>query len=411
MVNNKYPPPLLRAYILLIFIAVYSKITLQKGKEISVQRLHPWLFSGAIKLKEGFITEGTIVEVYSSGGHYLCTGLYGSGSIAIRVISYEQVRIDTNFWIGKIKKAWEYRQTLGILNSQTNCCRLFFAEGDGVPGLVLDYYDGHVIFQAHNIGIYQLKGDIVLALQNVLGNALKSIFDKSADTLGKHAKEKSTNGFLYGESGAVEVIENGIKLEVDFVNGQKTGFFLDQRVNREILMKYAKGRKVLNTFSYTGGFSIYAAKAGATLVHSVDVSASAIDICNQNASLNQLNNHEAFVADTFDFLKDKQGVYDCIILDPPAFTKSRDTRHQAVIGYKRLNALAMKMIQPGGIVFTFSCSGVVDKFLFYNTVAAAAMESGRDVKILAYLNQPPDHPVTPFFPEGEYLKGMILYIR
>jgi 23S rRNA (cytosine1962-C5)-methyltransferase len=390
---------------------VYSKITLQKGKEISVQRLHPWLFSGAIKLKEGFITEGSIVEVFGSNGQYLCTGLYGSGSIAVRVISYEQVKIDTAFWVNKIAKAWEYRQNLGILNSHTNCCRLFFAEGDGVPGLVLDYYDGHVIFQAHNIGVYQLKADIVVALQHVLGTALKSIFDKSADTLGKHAKEKSVNGFLLGQSGSVAVTENDVKFEVDFVNGQKTGFFLDQRVNREILMKYAKGRKVLNTFSYTGGFSIYAAKAGAMLVHSVDVSASAIDICNQNAELNHLTNHQAFVADTFDFLKDKQGQYDCIILDPPAFTKSRDTRHQAIIGYKRLNAMAMKMIQPGGILFTFSCSGVVDKFLFYNTIAAAAMESGRDVKILEYLNQPPDHPVTPYFPEGEYLKGMILYIR
>ncbi len=398
------------AHILLIFMAVYSKITLHKGKEISVQRLHPWLFSGAIKIKEGFITEGSIVDVFSSSGQYLCTGLYGSGSIAVRVISYDQVKIDTAFWVHKIDKAWTYRKNLGILSVATNCCRLFFAEGDGVPGLVLDYYDGHVIFQAHNIGVYQLRNDIVSALQQVLGSELKTVFDKSADTLGKHAKEKSTNGFLLGESGVVSVSENGIKFEVDFVNGQKTGFFLDQRNNRELLMKYAKGRKVLNTFCYTGGFSIYAAKAGAQFVHSVDVSSSAIDICNQNAELNQVNNHEAFVVDTFEFLKDKNGLYDCIILDPPAFTKSRDTRHQAVIGYKRLNAMAMKMIQPGGLLMTFSCSGVVDKFLFYNTIAAAAMESGRDVKVLEYLNQPPDHPVTPYFPEGEYLKGMVLYI-
>jgi len=387
-----------------------NKIILHKGKEISVLRRHPWIFSGAIKIKEGLLTEGSVVEVYSHDQKYLCTGIYASGSIAIRVITYFQEAIDVNFWVKKIEKAWLYRLQLNILDERTTCCRIFFAEGDGIPGLIMDYYDGHIIFQAHNIGIYAMRDAIAEALQIVFKGQLKSIYDKSGDSLGKHGGSKTENGFIYGQSGVIKVIENGIAFEIDFINGQKTGFFLDQRVNREILGKYSANKNVLNTFSYTGGFSMYASKGGAKLVHSVDVSASAIEVCNHNAILNHLENHQSFVADTFDFLKDKKNVYDCIILDPPAFSKSRDTRHQAVIGYKRLNAMAMHVIQPGGLLFTFSCSGVVDKYLFYNTITAAAMESGREIKILQYLSQPPDHPVTPFFPEGEYLKGMVLWI-
>jgi 23S rRNA (cytosine1962-C5)-methyltransferase len=290
-------------------------------------------------------------------------------------------------------------------------CRLFFGEGDGVPGLILDYYDGHVVIQCHSWGVYLQKDHIVKAIQEVLGKALKSIYDKSSETLAKAFAEKTENSFLFGVQEDIVVKENGHLFKIDFINGQKTGFFIDQRDNRQLLASYSKNKAVLNTFSYTGGFSVYAAAAGAEKVHSVDVSAPAIALCDQNIVLNTCHNHESFTVDTFDFLKDKKDTYDLIVLDPPAFAKSRDSKHQAVIGYKRLNSMAMKLIKPNGILFTFSCSGVVDKMLFYNTITAAALEAGRNMKVLHYLYQPADHPVTPFFAEGEYLKGMVLWIE
>lgn len=376
-----------------------------------MQRRHPWVFSGAISKKDPALQEGDLVEVYSSKQEFLGIGYYAAGgSISVRIISFEKTVIDGTFWFEKLNKAWQYRQQLAILNEETNVCRLFFGEGDGVPGLILDYYAGHVVFQAHSWGVYLQRDAIVTAIKRTLGDALKSIYDKSAETLSKAFAGKTENGFLHGGEEEIVVKENGHLFKIDFINGQKTGFFIDQRDNRLLLATYSRNKTVLNTFSYTGGFSVYAAKAGAASVHSVDVSAPAIQLCDRNIELNHCTNHQSFAVDTFDFLKDKKDVYDVIVLDPPAFAKSRDSKHQAVIGYKRLNTMAMKLIKPGGIIFTFSCSGVVDKMLFYNTVTAAALEAGRNIKVLHYLYQPADHPVTPFFAEGEYLKGMVLWV-
>lgn len=390
---------------------MYSKIILNKGKEQSLLRLHPWVFSGAIKSKEAGLKDGDLVEVFSFENKFLGTGYYANGSIAVRLISFIQVEINDDFWYEKINKAYQYRVALDIINEQTNVYRLFFGEGDGVPALVIDNYNGHIVLQAHNIGVYYQREKIVNALKKVFGTNLKSIYDKSSETISQKNNVTIKNEFLVGDAANTVVVENGVKFLVDWSIGQKTGFFIDQRDNRKLLGTYSKGKTVLNTFSYTGGFSIYAALAGAKTVHSVDVSAPAIAIGDKNAELNGLNNHQSFVEDTFDFLKDKKDVYDVIVLDPPAFAKSRDAKHQAVNGYKRLNALAMKLIKQNGIIFTFSCSGVVDKFLFYNTITAAAMEAKRNIKILHYLNQPADHPVTPYFPEGEYLKGMVLWVE
>jgi len=390
----------------------YQKIILNKSKEFSLQRLHPWVFSGAIAKKDTDLKDGDLVEVYSSKNEYLATGYYAGGSIAVRIISFTQITIDESFWFGKIEKAYKYRQQHAILNDQTNVCRLFFGEGDGVPGLILDYYDGHVVLQAHSWGVYVQKENIVKAIQRALGNSLKSVYDKSAETISKHFTQKTDNGYLFGqEQGEIIVKENGHLFKIDFINGQKTGFFIDQRDNRQLLGDYSKDKCVLNTFSYTGGFSVYAAAAGAKEVHSVDASRSAIDLCEKNIELNHIKNHKGFTIDTFDFLKDKKDLYDVIVLDPPAFAKSRDAKHHAVIGYKRLNALAMKLIKPNGIIFTYSCSGVIDKMLFYNTITAAAIEARRNIKILHYMYQPADHPLTPYFPEGEYLKGMVLWVE
>lgn len=389
----------------------YPQIILNKGKETSPLRFHPWIFSGAIAKKDPSVNEGDIVEVFSAQKQFLGTGYYANGSIAIRLISFTQVTIDENFWIEKISKAYNYRKQLNILNENTNVCRLFFGEGDGASGLILDYYKGHVVFQSHSWGIYLQKENIVAAIKKVIGNDLKSIYDKSAETLPKHFSEKVQNGFLFGAQEEVIVKENSHIFKIDFIEGQKTGFFVDQRENRQLLATYCKDKTVLNTFSYTGGFSVYACAAGAKTVHSVDSSKSAIELCNKNIELNGFKNHEGFAMDTFDYLKDKKDIYDVIVLDPPAFAKSRDSKHNAVIGYKRLNSIALKLLKPNGLLFTFSCSGVVDKALFFNTITAAAIEAKRNVKLLHYMSQPADHPVIPFFPEGEYLKGMVLWVE
>ena len=395
----------------LIFMT-YPKIQLHKGKEFSLQRFHPWVFSGAIAKKDEGLKDGDLVEVFSNKSDYLGTGFYANGSIAVRLITFKQQAIDQTYWTATVKKAYDYRQQLGFIGEQTNVYRLFFGEGDGVPGLVIDNYNGHLVFQAHTLGVYLHKDMIARALLDVMGSEVKSIYDKSAESMNKQMAGLTNNMFLFGQADAdILVRENGHVFKIDFINGQKTGFFIDQRDNRELLGTYCRQKTVLNTFSYTGGFSVYAAAKGASRVDSVDVSESAIALCNENMSLNSLSSHQGFAVDTFEFLKDKKDVYDVIVLDPPAFAKNRDSKHNAVIGYKRLNTMALKLIKKGGILFTFSCSGVVDKFLFYNTITSAAMEAQRNVKILRYLNQPADHPVTPFFPEGEYLKGMVLWVE
>ncbi|MES2761099.1 MAG: class I SAM-dependent rRNA methyltransferase [Bacteroidota bacterium] len=391
----------------------YPKLTLHNGKELPVLRFHPWIFSGAIKTQDSNIKDGDVVEVYSAKQQFLGMAQYQKGSITGRIISFSKQQVNIDFWVKKIEKSFEYRRFLNLAdNPHTNVYRLVFGEGDGCPGLIMDFYNGHLVFQAHSIGMHKSRTDIAEALKKVYGPNLKSVYDKSSETLPKDYAAGLANEFLYGSCDEeLVVIENDVKFYIDFINGQKTGFFIDQRENRELLGTYSKDKRVLNTFSYTGGFSMYAAKFGCSIVHSVDSSAKAVEMCNKNAILNNVTNHEGFAVDTFDYLKDQGKNYDIIILDPPAFAKSRDVSHNAVIGYKRLNQMALQNIKKGGILFTFSCSGVIDKKLFYNTVTAAAIESRRHIKLLHTLSQPADHIITPNFPEGEYLKGLAFYVE
>lgn len=390
----------------------YPKIHLHKGKEQSIQRFHPWIFSGAIKTPVTDLKDGDIIEVYAANDQFLGMAHFQKGSISGRIISFKKDQINHAFWVKKLQKAYEYRTFLELTSQQhTNVYRLVFGEGDGLPGLILDYYAGHVVFQAHSIGMHLNRLDITEALKEVLKDQLLSVYDKSSETLPANYASTIKNEVLYGQqTERVVVKENGVEFYIDWINGQKTGFFIDQRENRMLIGKYAKGKSVLNTFSYTGGFSMYAGKYGASEVHSVDVSAKAIDLCQKNAVLNQIENHQGYALDTFDFLKENASNYDIIILDPPAFAKSRDVKHNAVIGYKRLNEMALRKIKKGGLLFTFSCSQVIDKYLFYNTVTAAAIEARRNVKLLHFLTQPADHPIIPNFPEGEYLKGLAFYV-
>lgn len=391
----------------------YPKLILHNGKEEPIQRFHPWVFSGAIKITDSNIVDGDIVEIYSAKQQFLGMAHYQKASITARIISFSKQQIDVNFWTKKIEKALAFRGFLNLTNNpNTNVFRLVFGEGDGLPGLIMDYYDGHIVFQAHSIGMHKSRMDITEALKQVFKNLLKSVYDKSSETLPNQYAINLSNEYLYGSCNEeLVVVENGVKFYIDFINGQKTGFFIDQRENRSLLGTYSKDKRVLNTFSYTGGFSMYAAKHGCSLVHSVDSSAKAIDLCKKNAILNNVTNHEGFALDTFDYLKDHGKDYDVIILDPPAFAKSKDVSHNAVIGYKRLNAMALQNIKKGGILFTFSCSGVIDKKLFYNSVTAGAIESRRHLKLLHTISQPADHTITPNFPEGEYLKGLVFYVE
>lgn len=392
----------------------FIKLYLAPGKEHSLKRRHPWVFSGAIRKADGEPAEGEIVEVYSSKHEFLGMGHYAPGSIAVRIISFEQVEPDYTFWLNKVQQAYTYRKGLGLIdNPQTDVYRLVYAEGDGVPGLIVDMYKDTAVVQAHSLGMYYAREHVANALKEIYGDKLKAIYDKSAESLSTKSPVDAVNGYLYGEStGGVVVTENENRFFIDWETGQKTGFFIDQRENRELLARYIKGKSVLNTFCYTGGFSVYALNAGAAEVHSVDVSKKAIELTEKNAELsNHPENHEAWAVDTFEFLKGKEERYDVIVLDPPAFAKSQKVRHNALMGYKRLNAEALKKIKPGGILFTFSCSQVVDKYLFNSTVMAAAIEAGRNIKIMHHLSQPADHPISIFHPEGEYLKGLVLLVE
>lgn len=361
------------------------------------------------------LQEGDVVEMFSSQREYLGTGHFQIGSIAVRIFSFEKVEPNEAFWINKIRQAYVFRRQLGLTDSPTtDVYRLVYAEGDNLPGLIMDVYKDTVVMQAHTVGMHLIRKQLVEALQEVLGSKLQAVYDKSTETLPHKADIQPENGYLFGSPSDDRVVnENGSKFLVDWEGGQKTGFFIDQRENRELLARYSRGKSVLNTFCYTGGFSVYALNAGASEVHSVDSSKRAIELTDRNAALNPAREgkHESFAMDTFQFLKDKAGSYDVIILDPPAFAKHHNVRHNAVMGYKRLNAEAIKKIKPGGLLFTFSCSQVVDKYLFNNTIMAAAIEAGRKIKVMHHLSQPADHPVSIFHPEGEYLKGLVLYVE
>lgn len=392
----------------------YTKIVLKSGKDQSLKRFHPWVFSGAIKKIYGPLNEGDIVAVYSNSDELLGLGHYQIGSIAVRVFAFSDVEINSEFWKSKLEKAYQLRVMLGLTtNIETNAYRLLHAEGDGMPGLVIDYYNGTAVMQMHSVGMYLIREELAGYLKEIMGDSLKAVYDKSEKTLPFKADISPKDGFILGDSEPGVVSEYGNLFKVDWEEGQKTGFFIDQRENRYLLQQYAKDRDVLNMFCYTGGFSFFAMKGGAKSVHSVDASGRAIDLTRENVELNFPNDprHEAIVADAFEYLKDIKDKYDLIVLDPPAFAKHRNALGHALQGYKRINARAFEQIRPGGILFTFSCSQVVSKEKFREAVFSGAAIAGRTVRILHQLNQPADHPVNIYHPEGEYLKGLVLYVE
>ena len=393
----------------------YKKVYLKPGKEESLKRFHPWVFSGAIARVEGEPEEGEVVDVYTSKKEFIACGHFQIGSIAVRVLSFAQEEINGQFWRRKLQVAKDLRCALGLIgNPQNNTYRLVHGEGDNLPGLIVDVYDHTAVMQAHSAGMHVYRMEIAEALSEVMGDVIRNIYYKSETTLPFKADLLATeNGFIKGGSPENVAMENGLKFHVDWLKGQKTGFFVDQRENRCLLEYYAKGRNVLNMFCYTGGFSFYAMRGGANLVHSVDSSAKAIDLTNENVELNFPGDtrHKAYAEDAFKYLDRMGDQYDLIILDPPAFAKHRDALRNALRGYTKLNAKAFEKIRPGGILFTFSCSQVVSKENFRNAVFTAAAQSGRSVRILHQLTQPGDHPVNIYHPEGEYLKGLVLYVE
>ncbi|MBW4468128.1 MAG: class I SAM-dependent rRNA methyltransferase [Pegethrix bostrychoides GSE-TBD4-15B] len=387
------------------------RLTLRRHKAEALRRFHPWVFSGAIQRSEGDLADGAVVEVYDDEGEFLAVGHYGSGSIAVKVLAFEPVEDMQALLQARLEAAYALRQQVGLTeNPQTNCYRLVNAEGDGLPGLIIDWYNGVAVMQAHSLGMYQQRQGIVEALQAIYGARLTALYDKSAPQLFR--KSDQVDEYLLGESSTGEVLENGHRFLVDWETGQKTGFFLDQREHRALLGRYAQGQKVLNSFCYSGGFSVYALQAGARQVDSVDTSVKAIDWTKENITRNPEVSgvHAAFTEEVFPFLKDCDADYDVIVLDPPAFAKSQSARHQAVMAYKRLNQLAIAKLRPGGLLFTFSCSQVVLPEYFNGAVMAGAIEAGRPVKILHHLTQPPDHPISIYHPEGLYLKGLVLRV-
>ncbi len=394
-----------------IFARMFSvdkSIVLKRGKEHSVLRRHPWVFSGAIHHYDSGLTDGCWVRVLDANQQVLGFGHYQKGSITVRMLSFGAQAPGENFYATRMAAALRQRMATGVIQPHTNAFRLLHGEGDGLPGLIVDMYNGMAVMQAHSHGMHHDRTWIAAALTSVLGDMAHGVYYKSQGTL-----EQTTNEYLHGIGIVPHVVqEHGHKFLVDWEEGQKTGFFLDQRENRQLLGHYARGRKVLNTFCYTGGFSVYALQGGAELVHSVDASEKAIALTRKNIELNGFDaaHHACYTDDTFDFLKDKHNRYDLIVLDPPAFAKHKDARHQAMKGYQRLNAEAMRQIQSGGILFTFSCSQVVDRQLFYDTIVSAAIQAGRNIQVLQHMGQPADHPVSIYHREGEYLKGLVLYV-
>lgn len=390
------------------------KIYLKRGKEESLKRYHPWVFSGAIQKMDDGIVEGDIVDVICNDGTFIGKGHYQVGSIAVRILSFKDEAVDANFWHKRLLSALNMRISIGIAdNPNNNTYRLVHGEGDNLPGLIIDCYGETAVMQAHSVGMHYLREEIAKELVNVMGNRIKNVYYKSETTLPYKAELGQENGFIYGGTEEDVALENGLKFHVDWLKGQKTGFFVDQRENRSLLEKFSKGKRVLNMFCYTGGFSFYAMRGGAEVVHSVDSSAKAIELTNRNVGLNFPGDerHAAFCEDAFKYLEKAGSNYDLIILDPPAFAKHRSVLRNALKGYTRLNVKAFEKIKPGGIVFTFSCSQVVTKDNFRNAVFTAAAQAGRKVRILHQLHQPADHPINIYHPEGEYLKGLVLYVE
>ena len=393
---------------------MYKQIYLKRGKEDSLKRFHPWVFSGAIHHADDGIEEGDTVRVITSSGDFIAVGHYQIGSIAVRALPFRDVTVDSSFWESRIRSALRLRVAMGIAdNSTNNTYRLVHGEGDNLPGLVVDVYGKTAVMQAHSVGMHICRMDVAQAIVKVSDGRIENIYYKSETTLPFKADLGQENGFIYGSSDDNTAMENGLRFHVDWLKGQKTGFFVDQRENRSLLERYSYGRKVLNMFCYTGGFSFYAMRGGASLVHSVDSSAKAIELTRRNVELNFPGDtrHEAFCEDAFKYLDEAGSHYDIVILDPPAFAKHRGAIRNALKGYCRLNAKAFEKIKSGGILFTFSCSQVITKDNFRNAVFTAAAMSGRKVRILHQLHQPADHPINIYHPEGEYLKGLVLYVE
>ena len=400
---------------------MYKQIYLKRGKEDSLLRFHPWIFSGAISRIDEGLEEGETVRVMTHDGRFIAVGHFQIGSIAVRILSFRDVEIDDTFWESRLRTAFQVRRAIGILRewkedihfSPNTTYRLVHGEGDNLPGLIIDVYGRTAVMQAHSVGMHVCRFVIAKALVKVMGDRLDSIYYKSETTLPFKAELGQENGFIHGGTDDDIAVENGLKFHIDWLKGQKTGFFVDQRDNRSLLEEYSNGRSVLNMFCYTGGFSVYAMRGGAKCVHSVDASEQAIRLTEANIELNFPNDrrHEAYAEDAFKFLDRAGSNYDLIVLDPPAFAKHKDALRNALKGYTRLNAIAFRKIKPGGIVFTFSCSQAVNKDQFRLAVFTAAAQSGRHVRILHQLHQPADHPINIYHPEGEYLKGLVLYVE
>ena len=403
---------------------MYKQVYLKKGKEDSILRFHPWIFSGAIKAIEEGIEEGDVVRVLTNQGNFIAMGHYQIGSIAVRVLSFSDVKIDKAFYESRLTSAFDARKAMGVVREAATrgimgaeepntTYRLVHGEGDNLPGLIIDVYGNTAVMQAHSVGVHVDRQLITDALVSVMGDKLTSVYYKSETTLPYKADLGQENGFIYGDTDNNIAIENGLKFHIDWLKGQKTGFFIDQRENRSLLEYYAKGRSVLNMFCYTGGFSVYAMRGGAKEVHSVDSSAKAVELTNKNIALNFPNDdrHTAYCEDAFKYLDEHNGKYDLIILDPPAFAKHRSALKNGLRGYTRLNVKGFEKIKKGGILFTFSCSQVVTKDNFRQAVFTAAAQAGRKVRILHQIHQPADHPINIYHPEGEYLKGLVLYVE
>ncbi len=386
-------------------------VQLKHGKDAPVKRFHPWVFSGAIVKQSPNLQDGDWVNVYSSREEFLGTGHFHHGSIAVKILSFQEIESKTTFWEKRIQNAWDLRSLLPL--KDTNAFRLIHGEGDGCPGLIMDLYKDVLVFQAHTIGMHRDRDEIVEAVKHVLGKKIKAIYDKSKETLPTEYAQTCTNAFVFGEVKVPYTVkENGISFSINWITGQKTGFFIDQRENRALLAQYAQGKSVLNTFCYSGGFSLYALKAGAASVISLDASAKAIDLVNANIELNKMQelNHQAIVGETLPYLKANEDEFDIIVLDPPAFAKSMNAKHKALQGYQKINELALRKIKKNGLLFTYSCSQVITRDLFYNMLVAAGIAVGREIQVIHQMTQSPDHPINLFHPESNYLKGFVLKV-